>query len=74
MRWQMMKTMANNENDIKELQEKERIEEYRSFLYMELLALKMPYKEILTLVSEELIINSIRNHWSVEDVAWALIQ
>ena len=37
MRWQMMKTMANNENDIKELQEKERIEEYRSFLYMELL-------------------------------------
>ena len=57
----MMKTMANNENDIKELQEKERIEEYRSFLYMELLALKMPYKEILTLVSEELIINSIRN-------------
>lgn len=71
MRWQMMKTMANNENDIKELQEKERIEEYRSFLYMELLALKMPYKEILTLVSEELIIN---NHRSVEDVAWALIQ
>ena len=44
-----MKTMANNENDIKELQEKERIEEYRSFLYMELLALKMPYKEILIL-------------------------
>ena len=35
-----MKTMANNENDIKELQEKERIEEYRSLLYMELLALK----------------------------------
>ena len=27
MRWQMMKTMANNENDIKELQEKERIED-----------------------------------------------
>ena len=41
---------------------------------MELLALKMPYKEILTLVSEELIINSIRNHRSVEDAAWALIQ
>ena len=70
----MMKTMTNNENDIKELQEKERIEEYRSFLYMELLTLKIPYKEILTLVSEELIINSIRNHRSVEDVAWALIQ
>ena len=70
----MMKTMANNENDIKELQEKERIEEYRSLLYKELLALKMPYKEILTLVSEELIINSIRNHRSVEDAAWALIQ
>ena len=69
-----MKTMTNNENDIKELQEKERIEEYRSFLYMELLTLKIPYKEILTLVSEELIINSIRNHRSVEDVAWALIQ
>ena len=70
----MMKTMANNENDIKELQEKERIEEYRSFLYMELLALKMSYKEILSLVSDELIINSIRNHRNVEDVAWALIQ
>lgn len=70
----MMKTMANNENDIKELQEKERIEEYRSFLYMELLALKMPYKETLSLVSDELIINSIRNHRNVEDVAWALIQ
>ena len=70
----MMKTMANNENDIKELQEKERIEEYRSFLYMELLALKMLYKEILSLVSDELIINSIRNHRNVEDVAWALIQ
>ena len=69
-----MKTMANNENDIKELQEKERIEEYRSFLYMELHALKMPYKEILSLVSDELIINSIRNHRNVEDVAWALIQ
>ena len=69
-----MKTMANNENDIKELQEKERIEEYRSFLYMELLALKMLYKEILSLVSDELIINSIRNHRNVEDVAWALIQ
>ena len=70
----MMKTMANNENDIKELQEKERIEEYRSFLYMELLALKMPYKEKLSLVSDELIINSIRNHRNVEDVALALIQ
>lgn len=70
----MMKTMANNENDIKGLQEKERIEEYRSFLYMELFALKMPYKEILSLVSDELIVNSIRNHRSAEDVAWALIQ
>ena len=70
----MMKTMANNENDIKELQEKERIEEYRSLLYMEHLALKMPYKEILSLVSDDLIINYIRNHRNVEDVAWALIQ
>ena len=69
-----MKTMANNENNIKELREKEMIEEYKGMLQMELLALKVPFKEILTLVTDELVINSIRNHQRVEDVAWAIIQ
>ena len=69
-----MKMMANNENNIKELREKEMIEEYKSMLQMELLALKVPFKEILTLVTDELVINSIRNHRRVEDVAWAIIQ
>lgn len=66
--------MANNENNIKELREKEMIEEYKGMLQMELLALKVPFKEILTLVTDELVINSIRNHQRVEDVAWAIIQ
>ena len=69
-----MKMMANNENNIKELREKEIIEEYKSLLQMELLALKVPFKEILTLVTDELVINAIRNHQRVEDVAWAIIQ
>ena len=69
-----MKTMANNENNIKELREKEMIEEYKGMLQMELLALKVTFKEILTLVTDELVINSIRNHQRVEDVAWAIIQ
>ena len=69
-----MKMMANNENNIKELREKEMIEEYKGMLQMELLALKVPFKEILTLVTDELVINSIRNHQRVEDVAWAIIQ
>ena len=69
-----MKMMTNNENNIKELREKEIIEEYKSFLQMELLALKVPFKEILTLVTDELVINAIRNHRRVEDVAWAIIQ
>lgn len=69
-----MKMMTNNENNIKELREKEIIEEYKSFLQMELLALKVPFKEILTLVTDELVINAIRNHQRVEDVAWAIIQ
>ena len=69
-----MKMMANNENNIKELRDKEMIEEYKSFLQMELLALKVPFKEILTLTTDELVINAIRNHRKVEDVAWAIIQ
>ena len=66
--------MTNNENNIKELRDKEVIEEYKGMLQMELLALKVPFKEILTLVTDELVINSIRNHQRVEDVAWAIIQ
>lgn len=69
-----MKVMTNNENNIKDLREKEIIEEYKSFLQMELLASKVPFKEILTLVTDELVINAIRNHRKVEDVAWAIIQ
>ena len=69
-----MKMMTNNENNIKELREKEIIEEYKSFLQMELISLKVPFKEILTLVTDELVINAIRNHRRVEDVAWAIIQ
>ena len=69
-----MKMMTNNENNIKELREKEIIEEYKSFLQMELLALKVPFKEILALTTDELVINAIRNHQRVEDVAWAIIQ
>ena len=42
-----MKMMTNNENNIKELREKEIIEEYKSLRQMELLALKVPFKEIL---------------------------
>lgn len=61
--------MANNENNIKELRDKEMIEEYKSFLQMELLALKVPFKEILTLTTDELVINALRNHQGVEDVA-----
>ena len=41
---------------------------------MELLALKVPFKEILTLVTDELVINALRNHQRVEDVAWEIIQ
>ena len=40
-----MKVMSNNENNIKELRDKEMIEEYKSFLQMELLALKVPFKK-----------------------------
>ena len=69
-----MKMMTNNENNIKELREKEIIEEYKSFLQMELISLKVPFKEILTLVTDELVINAIRNHRRVEDVAWEIIQ
>ena len=70
----MMKMMTNNENNIKELRDKEIIEEYKSMLQMELLALKVPLKEILTLVTDELVVNALRNHRRVEDVAWAIIQ
>ena len=70
----MMKMIANNENNIKELREKEMIEEYKSMLQMELLALKVPFKEILTLTTDELVINALRNHQRVEDVAWEIIQ
>lgn len=66
--------MANNENNIKELRDKEMIEEYKSFLQMKLLALKVPFKEILALTTDKLVINVIRNHQRVEDVAWAIIQ
>ena len=69
-----MKMMANHENNIKELRDKEMIEEYKSFLQMELLVLKVPFKEILTLTTDELVINALRNHQRVEDVAWAIIQ
>ena len=69
-----MKMMTNNENNIKELRENEIIEEYKSMLQMELLTLKVPFKEILTLVTDELVSNAIRNHRRVEDVAWAIIQ
>ena len=69
-----VKVMVNNENNIKELRDKEMIEEYKGMLQMELLALKVPFKEILTLVTDELVINAIRNHRKVEDIAWAIIQ